>query len=257
MTRFAAAALCLLVAVSPAGAAEKLEATVRGKSLTIEIYRPPAGVTPMGTVLMGSGDVGWVGLGVDLSEFLSAQGYIVAGINVRQYLSAFTSGTQHVTTDQVPRDYAALVQALRDRNAVQGPVVVAGVSEGAALAVLAGADRANRAWVSGVITMGLPPSAELAWRWTDITSWITKRDAAEPSFEPKAFLAAIAPVPLWMIHSTKDEYVKEEDFRLFERLAGPPKRLVLIDASNHRFTDRLPQLRQQVLAGLAWIRNPS
>ena len=257
MTRFAVLALCLIAAASPAVAAEKLEATVRGKSLTLEVYRPPAGVTPKGTVLMGSGDVGWVGLGVDLSEFLSAQGYIVAGINVRQYLSAFTSGAEHVTTEQVPRDYAALVQVLRDRNALQSPVVVAGVSEGAALAVLAGADRANRTWVTGVLTMGLPPSAELAWRWSDITSWITKKDAAEPSFAPKLFIGDIAPVPLWMIHSTKDEYVKEEDFRLFERLAGAPKRLILIDASNHRFTDRLPQLRQQVLAGLAWIRNPS
>ena len=32
-----------------------------------------------------------------------------------------------------------------------------------------------------------------------------------------------------------------------------PKHLVLIDASNHRFTDRLPELKQQVIAGLAWI----
>jgi hypothetical protein len=28
---------------------------------------------------------------------------------------------------------------------------------------------------------------------------------------------------------------------------------VLIDAKDHRFTDRLPELRQQVLAGLTWI----
>ena len=77
------------------------------------------------------------------------------------------------------------------------------------------------------------------------------------SFEPLRFIAAIAPTPLWMIQSTKDEYVKEPDYRAFEREAGPPRRLVLIDASNHRFTDRLPLLRQQVLAGLAWIRNPS
>jgi alpha-beta hydrolase superfamily lysophospholipase len=257
MTRVTAAVLLLLLMAMPARAAEKIGITIRGKSLTLEFYRPPAGVTPKGTVLMGSGDVGWVGLGVDLSEFLSAQGYAVAGINVRQYLSAFTSGAEHVTTDQVPRDYAAMVQALKDRQLLWEPVVVAGVSEGAALAVLAGADKANHAWVRGVLTMGLPPGAELAWRWTDITSWITKKDADEPSFEPKLFIAAISPIPLWMIQSARDEYVKEEDFRLFERQAGPPKRLVLIDASNHRFTDRLPLLRQQVLAGLAWMRNPS
>jgi len=32
---------------------------------------------------------------------------------------------------------------------------------------------------------------------------------------------------------------------------------VLIDASNHRFTDRRPELKAQMLAGLAWIRHPS
>lgn len=256
MTRIAGAFVAVLLLATSAHASERIPITIRGKALTLEFYRPPAGVAPKGTVLMGGGDVGWVGLGVDLSEFLSAQGYAVVGINVRQYLSAFTSGTEHVTTDQVPRDYAAIVQVMRDRQALWDPIVVAGVSEGAALAVLAGADRANQAWVKGVLTMGLPPTAELAWRWTDITSWITRKDVDEPTFEPRLFIGGVSPIPLWMIQSTKDEYVKEADFRLFEREAGPPKRLVLIDASNHRFTDRLPLLRQQVLAGLAWIRNP-
>jgi alpha-beta hydrolase superfamily lysophospholipase len=256
MMRIAVACAVLLCA-TPVYAAEKIGITLRGRSLTLELYRPPAGVTPQGTVLMGSGDVGWVVLGVDLSEFLSAQGFAVVGINVRQYLSALTSGAEHVTPEQVPGDYAAIVDVLRQRQSLWQPVVVAGVSEGAALAVLAGASAANRPWVKGVLTMGLPPTAELAWRWTDITSWITKKDSAEPSFEPARFIGAISPVPLWMIQSTKDEYVKEADYRAFERAAGPPKRLVLIDASNHRFTDRLPLLRQQVLAGLAWFRNPT
>ena len=253
-----ALACVMAVLLAPAArAAEKVPITIRDRALTLELYLPKDGTTPKGTVLMGSGDVGWVGLGVDLSEFLSEQGYAVVGINVRQYLSSFTSHTGHVTTDQVPRDYAAIAQLLRDRHTLWEPVIVAGVSEGAALAVVAGAEPANHAWIKGVLTMGLPPSAELAWRWADITSWITKKDADEPSFEPHLFIAGISPIPIWMIHSTKDEYVTEADFRRFEREAGAPKRLVLIDASNHRFTDRLPQLRQQVLAGLAWMRNPS
>jgi alpha-beta hydrolase superfamily lysophospholipase len=253
----AAIACVLLLAAWPAQAAEKVGITLRGKPITLEFYRPPPGASPKGTVLMGSGDVGWVGLGVDLSEFLAGQGFTVVGINVRQYLGTFTSGAEHVTPEQVPGDYAAIVQAMRSRQSIPDPIVVAGVSEGAALAVLAGADKSNRSWLTGVITMGLPPTAELAWRWTDITSWITKKDAAEPSFEPLKFIGAIAPTPLWMIQSTRDEYVKEADYRAFERAAAQPRRLVLIDASNHRFTDRLPLLRQQVLSGLAWIRNPS
>ena len=87
-------------------------------------------------------------------------------------------------------------------------------------------------------------------------SWVTKGNASEPSFEPKSFIGGISPVPLWMIQSTKDEYVTEADYRAIEGAARAPKRLVLIDAGNHRFTDRLSVLRQHVVAGLEWIQTP-
>jgi alpha/beta superfamily hydrolase len=101
--------------------------------------------------------------------------------------------------------------------------------------------------------MGLPPTCELAWRWSDFTSWITKKDSGEPSFAPKDVLHSVAPLPIWMIQSTRDEYVTERDYRELEAAARAPKTLVLIDASNHRFTDKIPELRQQYVAGLAWI----
>ena len=249
-------ALCLAGALVTSGAAasEKIPATIRGKTFVLELYRPNRS-TPKGTILMGSGDVGWVGLAVDLAGFLSGQGYAVVGINSRQYLATFSAGASHVTPDQVAADYNAIVQRLRDRQTLWAPVVVAGVSEGAALAVLAGA-KVNHLWVAGVMTIGLPPSAELAWRWKDVLAWVTKSNASEPSFEPKDFIAGISPVPLWMIQSTRDEYVTEADYRAIESAARPPKQLVLIDAGNHRFTDRRPVLRQHVVAGLEWIRNP-
>ena len=248
--------LCLAGALvgDRADASEKVPLTIRGKAFALELYRPVAG-TPKGTILMGSGDVGWIGLAVDLAGVLSGQGYAVVGINSRQYLATFTSGSSHVTPDQVAGDYAAIVQHLRGLGTLWAPVVVAGVSEGAALAVLAGAV-ANHPWVAGVMTIGLPPSAELAWRWKDALSWLVKSNPSEPSFEPKYFIGGVAPLPLWMIQSTKDEYVTEADYRALENAAGAPKRLVLVDAGNHRFTDRLPVLRQHVLAGLEWIQNP-
>jgi dienelactone hydrolase len=255
MTRLIVACFAAMLLTHDAGASEKAPITIRGKALTLTLYRPASTVPPKGTILMGSGDVGWVGLAVDLAGFLSEQGYAVVGINSRQYLSAFTSGSTHVTTDQVTADYATIVQLLRARGFLWPPVIVAGVSEGAALAVLAGAP-ANRGWARGVLTMGLPASAELAWRWQDLTKWITKRDPGEPSFEPKDFVGRISPLPLWMIQSTTDEYVTPADYRQLEQMAGAPKRLVLIDAANHRFTDRLPALREHVLEGLRWIQNP-
>ena len=249
---FAAIVLLGVAAHAFATTEQRIDVPIRGKTLTVSAYRA-AGPQVRGTIIMGSGDVGWVGLAVDMSEYLSDRGYHVIGVNVRQYLGAFTVGKKTLTTAEPPLDYASLVEFLSARKLIVAPVIVSGVSEGAGLAVLAGALPANHAWVRGVMTMGLPPTAELGWRWTDFTSWITKKDSDEPMFMPKEFVPAIAPLPLCMIQSTKDEYVTEADYRLFERVAREPRRLVLINASNHRFTDRRTELQREVLGCLAWI----
>jgi fermentation-respiration switch protein FrsA (DUF1100 family) len=202
---------------------------------------------------MAGGDVGWVGLAVSLAEFLSDRGYNVVGVNTRQYLSAFTNGKQHLTPDDPPADYGAMRAFLEARQLLQRPVVLSGVSEGAALAVLAASLDANHRWIDGVVTMGTPMIAELAWRWTDFTTWITKKDANEPSFSPVDYIARVAPIPLVMIQSTRDEYVPEADYRKLDATAMAPKRLVLIAAANHRFTDTQPELRAEMLNALAWI----
>jgi alpha-beta hydrolase superfamily lysophospholipase len=234
-----------------AGAADKVDVAVRGKTLTLTIYTPST--PPRGTIVMGSGDVGWVGLAASMADELSASGYIVVGINVRQYLSAFTSGQSHLETTTVPGDYRLLIDTLKQSRRLVSPIVVSGVSEGAALAVLAASDRANHEWIDGVIAMGLPPTAELAWRWTDVGSWITKHDAVEPSFAPKDVIAMVSPVPLCMIQSTKDEYVPKAEWERLLAAAVEPKKQILIEASNHRFTDKRAELSAAYAAGLAWI----
>jgi type IV secretory pathway VirJ component len=246
-------ALMLALAAAPAAAkpAQSLRFPLRGKVLTLQVYRPAE--PPKGTVVMASGDVGWVGLAVSMAEFLSDQGYVVIGVNTRQYLTAFTDGKQHMETQHPPVDYSALRDFLDEQHLLHRPVVLSGVSEGAALAVLAASLEANHRWVDGVITMGTPMVAELAWRWTDFTTWITKSDAKEPSFSPLDFIGQIAPVPIVMIQSRRDEYVPEADYRKLDATARIPKKLVLIDAANHRFTDKQTELRAEMLAALAWI----
>lgn len=239
-----------------AASVQRVDVPVRGKTLSLAVY-VPAG-TPKGTVIMGGGDVGWVGLGVSMAEFLSGEGWLVVGLNVRQYLSVFTTGKTHLTEQDPPADYLTISDFLKARGLVREPVIVSGVSEGAALAVLVASSLKNHAWLRGVITMGIPPNAELAWRWSDFTSWITKTDAREPSFAARDYIAAVSPLPLYMLQSKRDEYVTEADYRAQEAAAKQPKRLILIDASNHRFTDKPKELRDAYLAGLEWIvKQPS
>jgi len=248
--------VAFLLVPGVAAAAEKIDVSVRGKTLTLNLYRPPSG-PPRGTILMGSGDAGWVGLGVVMAEELAGRGYLVAGINVRQYLSSFTYGQSHVQVSEVPGDFRVFRDTLMQRGAFARPVVLSGMSEGAALAVLAASDGRNHDWIDGVITMGLPASAELAWRWTDVSSLILKRDANEPSFAPKDVIAGVAPLPLYMIQSSRDEYVPKADYERLSAAARDPKQLVIIDASNHRFTDKRPELQAAYTEGLAWIARTS
>jgi type IV secretory pathway VirJ component len=234
-----------------AAAADRVDMPLRGRTLELTLYRPAG--TPRGTIIMGSGDVGWVGLAVSRAQELSADGYVVIGVNVREYLSAFTSKSEHLSPADIQADFGQLSRFMLARGLLPPPVILSGVSEGAGIAVVAAAAAANHEWVSGVITMGLPQLSEIAWRWSDFTSWITKKDAAEPSVKATDFVGGIAPVPLAMIQSKKDEYVPEADYRAIERAAREPKNLMLIDASNHRFTDRIPELRRVYAEALAWI----
>ena len=78
---------------------------------------------------------------------------------------------------------------------------------------------------------------------------------APPPVEPApvAPVTPVAPVPLAMLQSAKDEYVSEADYRAMFQAAREPKRQILIPASNHRFTDRLPELGRAYDEALAWI----
>jgi alpha/beta superfamily hydrolase len=58
-----------------------------------------------------------------------------------------------------------------------------------------------------------------------------------------------------MIQSTRDEYVTAREYRELEAAARPPKKLALIEAANHRFTDKIAELRDQYIAALAWIQS--
>ncbi len=254
------AVFCLLIALTcsavpvSAGSVQKVPFTLRSKALTLTVYRPDAAVKgTVGTVIMGSGDAGWVGLAVKTSEFLASQGYLVVGLNVREYLSTFTEGPQHVSPEDVRADYLALSGFLRTQSLLRRPVLLSGVSEGAALAIVAAGDARNRSWVDGVIAMGVPATAELAWRWYDVAALITRSDANEPSFSPADYVGAVSPTPLVMIQSATDEYITGDGRARLVAASKPPRKMVMIGAGNHRFTDKLPELRQEFLSAIAWI----
>jgi alpha-beta hydrolase superfamily lysophospholipase len=203
-------------------------------------------------VIVSSGDGGWIHLAPHVAEWLAAHQFYVIGFDVRAYLSAFTTAASSLRIEDEPADYRVLTQRARQITGKR-PILI-GVSEGAGLSVLAATDAVTKANVAGVIGLGLPDVNELGWRWRDMAIYVTHASPNEPGFSAAAIVAHVAPVPLAAIHATHDEFVSVGEVERVLNAAAPPKRLWLVDASNHRFSDNISEFDQRLLDAIAWIK---
>jgi fermentation-respiration switch protein FrsA (DUF1100 family) len=252
----ALAAVSLLATGSRANAAlaggppSRAEAfSLRGVSQTLHLYGAPGGRVAIVT----SGDGGWVHLGPDVAEFLAGEGYRVVGFDAKAYLSSFTSRSGPLGVEDVPRDYAALLDYAA-KGATSRPLLV-GVSEGAGLSVLAATAPEVQSRVAGVVVLGLPDQNELGWRWRDSIIYVTKKTPNEPLFSAREVAARVSPVPLAAIHSTHDEFVALPEIRGILAQAREPKQLWVIEAADHRFSDNQPELQRRLKEAIAWIES--
>ena len=251
MSRHLAAALAaigLLACIAFARPQTRDTLAIRGKPQTLRLYgergHPP--------IVLSSGDGGWIHLGPHAAETLARAGCFVVGVDVRAYLESFTAGANTLRAADEPRDYAALA-AYAAKGSTVKPILI-GVSEGAGLSVLAATDPATKSAIAGVIGLGLPNLNELGWRWKDAVIYLTHSVPNEPTFSAEAIVDRVAPLPLAAIHSTKDEFVPlAEVQRIIER-ARAPKRLWIVEAADHRFSNNLNEFDRRLLDAVAWVR---
>jgi len=238
-------ALCMGPGV---GAEERVELDVRGRPQTLHLYGPRSGPP----IVVVSGDGGWVRLAVDAAEQLGTLGWFAVGVDAKHYLSSFTEGRRTLAVEDVPGDFGRFVDfALQGR---QARLPIAGVSEGAGLAVLAAADASLQPRLLGVLGLGLPDETELGWRFRDSLIYLTHGTPNEPSFHSGDYVAKLGPVPLAAIHSSRDEFVPLSEVQKLMALPGGPRRLWVIDAADHRFSDRRTELWARLVEALDWLR---
>jgi alpha-beta hydrolase superfamily lysophospholipase len=238
----------LLPSAATASSPETETLTIRGQEQSLHVYGTRGGPVAM----VASGDGGWVHLGPYVAEFLAGKGYFVVGVDSKAYLSSFTRGDKTLTTTDVPGDFAVLVD-FASRGGTTPPVLF-GVSEGAALAVLATTSDSTKSRVAGVVGLGLPDRAELGWRFRDSMIYVTKGVPNEPLFSTAEIIAKLAPLPVVAIHSTRDEFVSVDEVTRVMSRALEPKQLWLIEADNHRFSGKEQDLNQKLLDAIAWIK---
>jgi fermentation-respiration switch protein FrsA (DUF1100 family) len=231
-----------------AGAQTRQTVSIRGHQQNLYLYGPSSG----DPIIVSSGDGGWIHLGPHVAEVLGAKGHFVVGFDVKSYLSSFTSGRTTLHTQDEPGDYRVLAE-FAGRTTRKKPILI-GVSEGAGLSVLAATDPQTQATIAGVIGLGLPELSELGWHWKDALIYVTKRTPHEPTFSASAIVDKVAPLPLVAIHSTQDEFVPVAEVQRVLQSAKEPKQLWIVKASDHRFSDNLPEFDRRLLEAIAWVK---
>jgi alpha-beta hydrolase superfamily lysophospholipase len=247
-------AIAIVAALFAIGGAHALETQqpesllIRGHTQTLRIYGTRGRGDP---VIVSSGDGGWVHLAPHVAEVLSSKGFFVVGFDSKDYLESMTSGKSGVRVEDEPADYRVLAE-FASRGSAKKPILI-GVSEGAGLSVLAATDPETRRTIGGVIGLGLPDMNELAWHWKDALIYVTHGTPKEPMFSTADVIGKVAPLPLAAIHSTHDEFVPIDELNKVFAAAGEPKKLWIVKASNHGFSDNLGEFEQRLLEALEWI----
>jgi fermentation-respiration switch protein FrsA (DUF1100 family) len=243
-----ASAIVCALAASSAGAQTTEDLVIRGQRQVLHLYGPPGGEP----VVVSSGDGGWMHLAPHVAETLASRGFFVVGFDVRAYLESFTSSAGTLKPEDEPADYRRLVE--RAAGATHHKPTLIGVSEGAGLSVLAATDPETRGLISGVIGLGLPNLNELGWRWKDSVIYVTHGLPHEPTFSTRAIVNLLSPLPLAAIHSTRDEFVPVSEVEEVLNQATGPKRLWIVPAANHRFSDNLDEFDKRLFEAIDWVK---
>jgi pimeloyl-ACP methyl ester carboxylesterase len=228
----------------------KNEVTIRDQRQTVYFYRAE-GIGRHRKILFVPGDGGWRGFAITMTEEIAKAGYDVYCIDTRRYLETFTGPTV-LSTAEIASDFQQMARWIQQGG--QERLVLVGWSEGAGLGLAAIADATNQVIFDGLVAIGTPEYNILSWHWSDIGAEITKKLPHEPTFKSADFMAKVSPLPLFVIASRSNEYVTPEATRDLFSAAREPKRLVTIDARDHKYSGNTENFFRALREGLNWIQ---
>jgi pimeloyl-ACP methyl ester carboxylesterase len=227
----------------------KNEMAIGGHRQKIYFY-PAEGTGQHRKILFAPGDGGWRGFAITIAEELAKAGYDVYGIDTRRYLESFT-GPAVLSPPEIACHFIQMARWIQQGGHQR--LLLVGWSEGAGLGLAATANAENQTIFDGLVTIGTPEYNILAWHWRDIGAEITKKLPGEPTFKSADFMARVSPLPLFVIASTSNEYVTPEATRALFSAARQPKRLVMIDARDHKYSGNTEGFFRALIEGLNWI----
>jgi hypothetical protein len=225
------------------------------RSVTLTCAKP---VAPRGAaflVLFASGDGGLHFTSKTVYKHLAERGDYVAAFSSDEALKTAKQAGKGITVAEFTDDIAALMREGRRALGLPAttPVVVTGLSRGASMVVLAGAQPSLQPDLAGGVAIALTLESDYGKAQPPRPGEAAMPIDARGRILIYPQIEKMGAVRLAVIQSTRDSYVPSAESR---RLMGPDtstRRLYEVDASNHSFGGAKDTMLANLDAALEWI----
>jgi dienelactone hydrolase len=252
--------LALSTKSSPAIGELSAQVNVHDEALTLHLASPRTPVpasTPL--VLYASGDGGWFGAAVGMFHTIANNGFPTVGFSTKAFMRIEQRWSRPLSVAHVAEGYQRIIDAARARLRLppDAPVVLTGWSRGASLSVLVASSREVDPQVIGLVAVGLAADEQL-----DIAG-DSDDDVGVPAIVNDAVhVRSIAMYPLLsqiplrrlvVIQASGDGYLPAARARELFGSDSTTKRLVAIDARNHRFSGGESRFAAALVEAVDWV----
>ncbi len=243
-------------------------ARVHDEELTLHLASPLAPVSPSTpVVLYASGDGGWFGAAVGMFRTIAANGLPTVGFSTKSFLAIEHRRSRPLTATHVSEGYEQIIAAARVqlRLAVDAPVVLTGWSRGASLGVLVASGHQSDPHIVGVVAVGLAANEQLDVEGDDddagsddiAASVGASDDATSRSIAVYPLLSQLGPRHCVVIQASGDAYLPAARARVLFGPDSDARRLVAIEARNHRFSGGESIFAAELQKSVAWVVSSS
>ena len=253
----------LLVTARPSGTRESsTEVTLHGQPLTLHLISPIASRSSVPLVLYASGDGGWFGAAVGMFHTLARSGCPVVGISTKTLMRIEQQWSRPLTVAHVVAGYQQVIDAARAQLQLppDAPVVLTGWSRGASLGVLVAGSHEADPHVIGLVAIGLSAEEQLdidAVSDDDGDSSTAHGDVPgalrSPPIAMYPLLSRIASKRSVVIQASGDSFLPAEQARALFGPDSATRRLLAIDARNHRFNGGESAFSAALVDAVEWV----
>jgi hypothetical protein len=236
------------------------QVTIHDRSLTLHLASPLTPVpasTPL--VVYASGDGGWFGTAVGMFHTIASTGLPSVGFSTRAFMHIEQRWSKPLSVAHVVEGYQRIIDAGRARLglAPDAPVVLTGWSRGASLGVLVASSREVDPRVIGLVAVGLAADEQLDVDGdTDDDAGVPAGVDDNPHARSIAMYPLLSRIPLQrlvVIQASGDGYLPAARARALFGADSTTRRLVAIDARNHRFSGGESRFAAALVEAVDWV----